>query len=171
MSSYKFKGHEPVVHETVFVAPNATLVGKVELCENSSVWYGAILRADIAEIKIGKGSNIQDGSIVHVDFDTPCIVGDNVTVGHGCILHACTVGNNARIGMGAILLNGAVVEDGAQVAAGSLVPPGKTVKANSLYVGLPAKKFREHTEKESEDIRRNAAVYSDLAQDFKKVST
>lgn len=163
---YKFQDFTPEVHESVFVAPNAAVVGQVELAENSSVWFGCTLRGDIAPIKIGKNSNIQDNSVVHVDMNTPCIVGDNVTVGHGCILHACTIEDDTRIGMGAIILNGAVVEKGAQVAAGALVPPGKRVEANSLYIGVPAKKLRSHSEKDQEELSWNVRAYVKLAKSF-----
>lgn len=163
---YQYLEFKPKVHESAFVAPNAALVGQVELDENSSVWFSSVLRGDIAPIKVGKNSNIQDGSVVHVDKNVPCLVGDNVTVGHGCILHACTIGNNVRIGMGAIVLSGAVIEDGAQVAAGALVPPGRKVEGNSLYIGVPAKKLRNHTEDDTRELEGNAKAYVSLAKTF-----
>lgn len=165
---FPYKGMSPELGDNVFIAPTAALIGKVIIGENSSVWFNSVLRADINYIKIGKNSNVQDGSVFHVDTDLPCEIGDNVTIGHNVILHACTVKNNARIGMGAIILDGAVVEEGAQVGAGSVVPPGKKIKANSLFLGIPARKVRDNTEADRAHMEMNARAYVELAEKYIK---
>lgn len=148
--------------ENVFIAHNATVFGNVKIGNNVSIWYHTTIRGDINRIEIGDGSNIQDGSVLHVGVHEPCIVGKNVTVGHNVNLHGTKVGDNCLIGIGAILLNGSVVEDNAIVAAGSVVPPGKVVKSNSLYMGSPAKFVKELTEENYNHIKANAQEYVDL---------
>lgn len=167
-SVFNYKGHIPKIHESVFVAPTAAIIGEVEIEENSSIWFHCVLRADIAAIKIGKNTNIQDGSIIHVDYNVPCIIGDNVTVGHNAILHACVVEKNSRIGMGAIVLNGARVEEDAQVGAGAVVPPGKVVTKGSLWVGIPAQKIKDNDEAALAHIHKNATAYVELSKSFKE---
>jgi len=105
---------------------------------------------------------VQDNSVVHVEAELPCIIGEGVTIGHRCVVHACTIGNNVRIGIGAVVLSGAVIEDDAQVGAGAVVPPGKVVPAGTLVMGVPAKPVRQMNEAELDDIRRNAVEYLDL---------
>jgi len=139
------------------------VIGDVVIEAGASVWPGAILRGDQDNyVKLGKKSNVQDGSVLHVTPRFPCIVGDNVTIGHLCVVHACTIMNNTRIGIGAVVLNGAVVEEGAQVGAGALVPPGKVVPAGWLVMGVPAKPVRQMSAEELEDILRNAREYEAL---------
>lgn len=130
------------IHPSAFIAPGATVLGDVTLGEDSSVWYGAVLRGDMAPIVIGAQTNLQDGTIVHVDTDAPCIVGRRVGVGHRVILHGCTVEDDCLIGMGSILLNGARIGAGSVVAAGAVVPEGMQVPARSLVMGVPGRIVR-----------------------------
>jgi carbonic anhydrase/acetyltransferase-like protein (isoleucine patch superfamily) len=156
-------GRKPQVHPDAYVDPAAQVIGDVFIDANASVWPTAVLRGDQDNyVRLGKNSNVQDGAVLHVTPDFPCIVGDNVTIGHRAVVHACTVKDNSRIGIGAVVLNGAVVEEGAQVGAGSLVPPGKVVPAGWLVMGVPARPVRQMTPEEIEDIRRNAREYVDL---------
>jgi len=134
---------KPTIHPTAFVAPGAQIVGDVTLKAHSSVWYNAVLRGDINRIEIGEGSNIQDGCVLHLENDRPCIVGNFVTVGHNAILHGCTLEDGVLIGMGAIILNGAVVKKGAVVGAGAVVKEDMVVEENTLVVGIPAKMTKQ----------------------------
>jgi carbonic anhydrase/acetyltransferase-like protein (isoleucine patch superfamily) len=134
---------DPHIHPTAWVAPGARVIGDVTLHENASVWYNAVLRADINQIVIGKNSNVQDGSVFHVENERACLVGENVTVGHNAILHGCTIEDGVLIGMGAIILNGALIKKGAVVAAGALVKEGMIVPENTLVAGVPAKVIKQ----------------------------
>jgi len=158
----------PEIHPRSFVAEGARLVGRVVLAEGTSVWYNAVLRADIADIVVGEDSNIQDGCLVHVDTGLPTVIGRGVTVGHGAILHACTVGDNALIGMGAIVLDGAVVPPDSIVAAGALVPPKKTYPPGSLIIGTPAAVVRKLSEAEIARNRESARHYREFGEAYLK---
>ncbi len=129
----------PTLHETAFIAPGAYVVGAVTLSEHSSVWYNAVLRADINAIHLGQRSNLQDGCVVHVENDRACTIGADVTVGHRAILHGCTLEDGCLVGMGAIVLNGAVVGRGAIVAAGAVVKEEMVIPPLTLVAGVPAK--------------------------------
>jgi carbonic anhydrase/acetyltransferase-like protein (isoleucine patch superfamily) len=131
------------IHRTAFIASTAAVMGDVTLGEESSVWYGAVLRGDMAPIVIGAQTNIQDGGVVHVDEGVPCVVGNRVGVGHRVILHGCTVGDDCLIAMGSILLNGVSVGSGSVVAAGAVVPEGMQVPSGSLVMGVPARIVRQ----------------------------
>ena len=133
---------QPRIHPTAFIAPTAAVMGDVTLAEQSSVWYGAVLRGDMAPITIGAQTNLQDGTIVHVDEGVPCTIGSRVGVGHRVILHGCTVGDDCLIGMGSIILNGAVVGRGSFVGAGALIPEGMEVPPGMLVMGMPARIVR-----------------------------
>jgi carbonic anhydrase/acetyltransferase-like protein (isoleucine patch superfamily) len=133
---------QPVVHPTAYIAPSALVMGDVTLAAESSIWYTSVLRADMASIRIGAQTCIQDGCIAHVDEGVPCVIGDRVGVGHRAILHGCTVEDDCLIGMGSILLNGVVVGRGSVVGAGALLPEGMQVPPGSLVIGLPAKVVR-----------------------------
>lgn len=137
-----YKGISPEIDENAFVAPNATVIGKVKIGENSSVWFGAVLRGDESPITIGRGSNVQDNAVLHCDLGSPMSIGDNVTIGHGAIIHGATIGDNVLIGMGAIVLNGAKIGDNCIVGAGAVVKENAEVPANSMLVGVPAKVIR-----------------------------
>ena len=159
---YSYRGIEPDCSKAVFIADSADIIGDVILGENANIWFNTTIRGDMAEIRVGSGTNIQDGSALHVDHDTPCIVGDNVTVGHGVILHGTRVGSNSLIGMGAILLNNSEIGEGSVVGAGALVTEGKTFPPRSLIIGSPARKVREVTDGDLEKIRKNGEVYVQL---------
>jgi len=133
----------PQIDETAFIAPTASIIGDVIIEAGASVWFGAVLRGDIAPIRIGKNSNIQDGSVIHGDEGSITFVAENVTVGHAAVLHGCTVEKGALIGMGAIVLDGAVVGAGSLVAANALVTSNKQIPANTLWAGSPAKQVKE----------------------------
>lgn len=143
-----------------FIADNAAVIGDVVLGEGSSVWYGAAVRGDVAPIRIGAGTNVQDNATVHVDFDTPCTVGDHVVIGHNAVVHGCTVGDGSLIGMGAILLNHSVIGKNCIVAAGALVPERAVIPDRSLVMGIPARIVRTVTDEEIEHTARNAAAYA-----------
>jgi carbonic anhydrase/acetyltransferase-like protein (isoleucine patch superfamily) len=156
------------VGNNVFVAPDATLLGDIELGDGASVWYGSVLRADINHIKIGNNTNLQDQCCVHLTTQLPTIVGDDVTVGHRVILHGCTVGDNCLIGMGAILMDGCEIGANSIVGAGTLVSAGKKFPPNSVIVGTPAKRVRDTTEKEVEFNRYSATRYAAVAMEHQQ---
>jgi len=157
-----FDDHEPDVHPTAWVAPNATLIGQVTLRENSSVYYGTVLRGDRAEIVLGAGSNLQDNVTVHCDPGTPTIIGSGVSVGQGAILHGCVLEDECLVGMGATVLNRAVVGTGSLVAAGAVMLEDSIIPPRSLVAGIPAKVRRELTHDEVEQVRQNAATYLEI---------
>lgn len=164
-----FRGKSPVIGEEVFIAPNATLVGEVLLGDHVSIWFGAVLRGDIARIEVGEGSNIQDNSILHVGDEDPCLVGRNVVVGHGAILHGCTVEEECTIGMGAVILNGAVIGKGSVVGAGALVPPKAVLPPGSLAVGHPAQVIRSLSGQEREHYAIFAPKYVRVAREYRSL--
>ena len=143
-----------------FLAPNATVVGDVVLEADANIWYGAVLRGDSGQIKIGHGTNVQDNCVIHEKVT----IGTNCTIGHGAIIHGCTIGNGCLIGMGAIILNGAVLEDGCLVGAGALVTGNIHAPAGSLVLGSPAKVVRALTEEEKEASLEDAKHYVELAR-------
>lgn len=157
----------PALGPRVYVDPAATVIGDVELAEDVSVWPGTVIRGDVNHIRIGARTNIQDGTIVHVTHEGPftrpggwpTLIGDDVTIGHGAIIHACTIGNAVLIGMGATVLDGAVVEDHGFVGAGAVVPPGKVVRRGELWLGNPAKPVRMLSDKEIEQLHYSAMHY------------
>jgi carbonic anhydrase/acetyltransferase-like protein (isoleucine patch superfamily) len=132
----------PKIHPTAFIAPTAAVMGDVSLGEDASVWYHAVLRGDMAPIFIGARTNIQDGTIVHVDEGVPCTVGQRVGVGHRVVLHGCTVGDDCLIAMGSVLLNGVTIGSGSVVAAGAVIPEGMQVPPRSLVMGVPGRIVR-----------------------------
>ncbi len=150
------------IHEDVFIAESADVLGDVSIGEGSSVWYSAVVRGDMSYIKIGKYTNIQDNATVHVDTNLPCEIGDYTTVGHNAIIHGCKIGSNCLIGMGSIILNGAVVGDNCIIAAGALVTENAVIPPNSVVMGAPGKIKREVTEKDIETIKENALRYERL---------
>jgi len=162
-----FKGFVPKVASSAFIAPNATLVGDVEIGANASIWFGVILRGDGPGIRVGENSNLQDGTVVHVAArGLMTVVGRNVTVGHMALLHACEVQDGAFIGMHSTVLDGAVVESEAMVAAGAVVTPRKIVRRGELWAGNPAQKLRDLTEKDFENFKRVAAGYITLSRSY-----
>ena len=169
MSIRAFKGISPNIHESAYIDEDCSVIGDVTIGEDSSIWPMTAIRGDVHKITIGKRTNIQDGSILHVTADNefnpggaPLTIGNDVTVGHGAILHACTVGNLCLIGMGATVLDGAVIEDEVMVAAGSLVSPGKVLESGYLWLGSPVRRARELTEKERNYLRFSSRHYVQL---------
>lgn len=154
-----YKGFSPKIHETAFVAPNATIIGDVEIEENASVWFGSVLRGDIAPIRIGKYSNVQDLSVLHESPDIPLIIEDHVTIGHKVTLHSCTIKKHALIGMYSTILDGAVIGENAFIGAGSLVTPGTEIPDHSMAFGRPAKVVRELTDEDREEMSRINQTY------------
>lgn len=148
----------------IYIAPSADVVGNVELGENSSVWYQAVLRGDNEGIRIGKNSNIQDGTVVHTDAGYPVCIGDNVTVGHNAIIHGCQVEDDSLVGMGAILLNGCRIGRHCLIGAGALITQNTVIPDGSLVLGSPGKVVRRLTPKEQEGILRSAAEYVEAAK-------
>ncbi len=156
------------IHPEIFIAEGAHVIGRVTLKQGVSIWFNAVVRADLAEIVIGEDTNIQDNCVIHVEADKPTIIGSRVTVGHGAILHACRVGDESLVGMGAIILDGAVVGSNCLVAAGSVVPPRQTFPDGWLILGSPAKAVRELSPEEKENIRASARRYRQYWEAYKK---
>jgi carbonic anhydrase/acetyltransferase-like protein (isoleucine patch superfamily) len=166
-----FDGISPTIARSAWVAPNATLIGRVSLGEHASVFYGAVLRADVDSITIGAGSNLQDNVSVHCDAGIPTTVGERVSVGHSAVLHGCTVEDDCLIGMGATVLNRAVIGTGSLVAAGAVVLEGTIVPPGSLVAGVPAKVRRELTDEERAHVTGNAAHYVELSSRHRAIGT
>jgi len=155
-----YRGTVPRVHPTVYIDESAQVIGDVEIGEESSVWMSAVIRGDVHSIRIGRRTNVQDGTVVHVMRDThPTIIGDAVTIGHAAIVHGCTIEDRCLIGMGAILLNGVRVGSGSIVAAGSLLPEGTRVPPRSLVMGTPGKVKRSVADSEILEIQMYADRY------------
>ena len=158
----------PRVHPSAYIDDSAQVIGDVEIGEESSVWMGAVIRGDVNHIRIGRRSNIQDGTVVHVMKDTHAtIIGDNVTIGHGAVIHGCTIEDQCLIGMAAILLNGASVGAGSIIAAGALIVEGMHVPARSLVMGVPGTVKRSLTDAEVADIQVYADRYVVYRLDYK----
>lgn len=149
-----------------FVAPNATVIGDVTLGENVTILFGAVLRADMAEIFIGDNSNVQDNAVIHESKNHPTIIGKNVSIGHGAVIHGCTIEDNVLIGMGAVILNGAVIGKGSLVGAGALVSEGKIIPENSLVLGVPGKVVREVSLEEVSGNIKNANTYMEIGKRY-----
>ena len=162
-----FRASRPVIHPSAFVAPGADIIGRVRLAKDSSVWFGCVLRGDVNRIVIGQGTNIQDGSILHVDDDHPCLIADHVHVGHHVNLHGCVVERGAMVGIGAIVLSGARVGAGAIVGAGSVVLEGTRIPPRSLAVGAPARVVRKVTARDLAYVRSWAKKYVGLAKAYR----
>lgn len=162
-----FRGKSPKFSKDVFIAPTAQIIGDIEIGSGSSIWYGCVLRGDLNEIRIGENTNIQDGTIVHVDsqnFGT--YIGSRVTIGHMALIHACTIEDDAMIGMQSTIMDGAVVESGALVAACSLVPPGKRVPAGQVWAGSPAIYKRDVRPSDQKMLDYTWPVYRDLGDEY-----
>lgn len=160
-------GVTPTIAASAFIAETAVVIGEVEIGEDASIWYGAVLRGDGNHITVGARTNVQDGCIVHINSELyPCIIGADITIGHGAIVHACTLEDECFVGMGATVLDGAVVERHAMVAAGALVPPGKRVPAGELWAGNPAKKMRDLRPEDIAGFRKSVEGYVALSKSF-----
>jgi len=166
----KFKKFKPEIHENCFIAGNADIIGRVNIEEEANIWFGVVLRGDLNNINIGKGSNIQDNSTVHVDAVGPGTdVGEYVTVGHNSVLHGCKIGNYSLVGMGSVLLEGSVIGDETIIGAGSLVTSNKIIPSGVLCMGTPAKVIRELTDEEKKSLRKSAEEYIELANEYKVI--
>ena len=161
-----FKGKQPHIDPSCFIAPSSDVIGDVVLGPSSSVWFNTTIRGDVASIYIGKGSNIQDNTVVHCTIGVPTSIGDHVTIGHGAIIHSCTIGDGCLIGMGSTILDGAILAEETLVGAGSLVPPGKTYPPRSLVMGSPAKFIRALTEEQLQEMRENARHYEQASDEY-----
>lgn len=161
-----FDGYTPEIHPTAWIAPTATLIGRVRIEAGASVWFGAVLRGDRDEIVLGEGSNLQDNVVVHTDPGIKTIIGAGVGVGHLALLHGTRIGDGCLIGMGAKLLNNSVVGDGAFVAAGALVLEGQQVEAGHLVAGVPAKDRGLMNDEMAERVRSNAGAYQELSAQY-----
>ncbi len=159
---------KPKIHDSVFIANTASVIGDVTVAENSGIWFGAVLRSDMAPITIGRNCNIQDNAVVHVDFGFPALIEENVSVGHHAIVHGATVRKNCIIGMHATILNGAEVGENCLVAAGAVVMQGQVIPPNSVVMGIPAKVKKPADEHTLTAIRRNWEVYCDFAKEYRR---
>lgn len=162
-----YKGIYPKIAASAFIAPGAVVIGDVEIGAETNVWFGCVIRGDVNTIRIGARTNIQDGTVVHVTRKTgPTVIGSNITIGHRALLHACTLENSCFIGMGATVMDGAIVESRAMVAAGALVTPNKRVVSGQLWAGSPAKYFRDLSQEEADFIPVSAQNYVELGQEY-----
>jgi carbonic anhydrase/acetyltransferase-like protein (isoleucine patch superfamily) len=161
------RGHRPVIGAGVFLAETCAVIGDVEIGAESSIWYGAVIRGDVMPIRIGARTNLQDNAVVHVTSDRyGTVIGNDCTIGHAAIIHACTVEDSCLVGMGAVLLDGCVIGRGSFVGAGALVTPATVIPPGSLVLGSPAKVKRAITDDEREQIRYGGAHYVELARDY-----
>ncbi len=167
MSIYQLDDLKPSVHPSAWVADNAQVMGNVTLAENTSIWFGVVIRGDTSTITVGKGSNVQDNSVLHADVGMPLVIGEGVTVGHQVMLHGCTVGDNALIGIGAIVLNGAKIGNNCLVGAGALVTEGKEFPDGAMIIGSPAKAVRMLSPEQIEGLKMSAQHYIDNAKRYK----
>ncbi|WP_125152164.1 gamma carbonic anhydrase family protein [Clostridium rectalis] len=166
---YKFKNLQPNIHESCFIAKSSDLIGSVILGENSSVWFGSVIRGDSNNIVVGENTNIQDNCTLHVDSNAELKIGDNVTIGHNVILHGCNIGNCSLIGMGSIILNNARIGENTIVGAKSLVTQDKEIPSGVLCIGSPAKVVRNLTEDEIRNLKYSADHYVQLADMYKNI--
>ena len=158
----------PRVAPSAWVAPGAHVIGDVQLGEESSVWYGAVLRGDTEPISVGARTNVQDGCVLHADPGYPAVVGEGCVVGHKAVVHGCEIGDNCLIGMNATVLNGAKIGEGSIVAAGAVVPEGREFSPHSLIVGVPAKRVGDVSEEQLRDIERGAREYVERAASHRR---
>ena len=156
------KDKKTKIHGDTFIADSADILGDVVIGKGSSIWYGAVVRGDMSDVRIGAYTNIQDNVTVHVDTNQPTEIGHYVTVGHNAIVHGCKVGDNSLIGIGSIILNGAVIGDNSIIGAGALVTEGTVIPPNSLVMGSPGKVKKEVSEEQIETVRQNAIRYEEL---------
>lgn len=167
MAINNYLNKKPVIVESAYVFPGAIVTGDVILKENVSVWYNAVVRGDMANIIIGESTNIQDLAVIHTNTNRPTLIGKNVTIGHGAIIHACTIGNDCLIGMGSIILDNAMIGDGAMIGAGTVVPPNKVIPAGMLAYGNPMAIARTLTKEELLANKNNALLYVEMMNQYK----
>ncbi|WP_332776757.1 gamma carbonic anhydrase family protein [Polaromonas sp.] len=167
MAIYQLGDLSPHIHESAWVADSAQVIGNVTLAENSSIWFGTVIRGDVEAIRIGRGSNIQDASVLHADLGVPLTIGDNVSIGHQVVLHGCTIGDGSLIGIGAVVLNHAKIGKNCLVGAGSLVTEGKEFPDGAMIFGSPAKAVRQLSPEQIEGLKMNAQHYIGNARRYK----
>jgi carbonic anhydrase/acetyltransferase-like protein (isoleucine patch superfamily) len=168
MTIYRLEDRSPAIHDSAFVANEATIIGDVRLEENTSVWPGAVLRGDNEPIVIGRNSNVQEGAVLHTDPGSPLRIGENVTIGHQAMLHGCTIGEGSLIGIQAIILNNAVIGKNCLVGAGAVVTEGKEFPDGSLIIGAPAKAVRQLSPEAIEGMKKNTLTYVERRGVYKK---
>ena len=164
---YKLGEHQPIIEGDYYVADNATVLGKVKLCKDSSVWFGAILRGDTELITVGERSNVQDGSVLHTDLGFPLVIGKDVTIGHKVMLHGCTIGDGSLIGINSVVLNGAKIGKGCLIGANTLITEGTEIPDGSLVMGSPGKVKGEINEDQKKGLILSAHHYVDNSKRFK----
>jgi len=165
---FPYRGTWPRIAESAFIAAGAMVSGDVEIGPESGVWFNVVVRGDVNYVRIGARTNIQDGTVIHVErAEYPTLIGDEVTIGHKAIVHACTLEDGAFVGMGATVMDGAVVEGGGMVAAGALLTPGKRVRAGEIWAGSPAKYMRAMSEDEKAHAAETIEVYCRLAREYR----
>ena len=163
-----FEGVTPRINKNTYISESVDIIGKVNVEENVNIWFGTRLRGDMNNIIIGENTKIQENSVVHVDINSPCIIGKNVTIGHGTIIHGCSISDNVLVGMGSIILNNAKIGKNTIIGAGSLVTQGKSFPDGVLILGNPAKVVRELTDDEIKNIKKSADNYVNLSKRYKK---
>lgn len=175
----KYKDFIPSIDGSAFVAKNAIISGDTEIGPKTGIWYGCVIRGDVSHIRVGSNTNIQDNCVIHVtrpnhianktgENGAPTIIGDNVTIGHSTIIHACTIKSNSFVGMGCVVMDQAIIEEGAMLAAGAVLTPGKVIKKGQLWAGNPAKYFRDLSSDEVDFIKVSADNYYKLAMEYKE---
>lgn len=166
MPRYSYKGKNPTIGKNCYVAPTATLIGDVTIEDGASVWFGAVLRGDVAPIKVGRNSNIQDCTVIHGESGCPVTIGEDVTVGHSAIIHACTVGDRVLVGMGAVLLSRCRIGEDTIIGARALVTEEVDIPPGSLAVGMPGRVRRHLTDQEREHIMVSAQHYMEYSRQY-----
>ena len=167
MAIYQLDDLTPAIHETAWVADSAQVLGNVRLAEDSSIWFGVVIRGDMDAISVGRGTNIQDNSVLHADHGVPLTIGDNVSVGHQVMLHGCTIGDGSLIGIQAVILNGAKIGKNCLVGAGSLITEGKEFADNSMIFGSPAKAVRQLSAEQIEGLKMISDHYIENARRYR----
>ncbi len=165
---YELEGIKPSIDESVYLAPGVHVIGNVSIASDVSIWFNTVIRGDNNSIIIGKGSNVQENSMIHADEGFPALIGENVTIGHNCVIHGCTIEDGALIGMGAIILNGAHIKKGAVIAAGAVVGENKVVEESMLAAGVPAKPLKPIREDLKQRIQEGIKFYQKNGKRFRK---
>lgn len=166
-----FQGATPQLHDTVFVSENVSIIGDVTIDSETNVWFGTVIRGDMNSVTIGKRTNIQDNTTIHVTTEMgPTVIGDEVTIGHNAIVHGCILENRCLVGMGSVILDNAVIGEGAIIGAGAVVPPNKIIPPKTMWMGVPAKYIRDVSDAEFNDNVGNAQHYINFADKFKEDS-
>jgi carbonic anhydrase/acetyltransferase-like protein (isoleucine patch superfamily) len=165
---HEFEGNKPKIGKASWIADSADVIGDCRIGEDCSIWFGCVVRGDINFIQIGRGSNVQDGTVVHVDTDLPVEIGENVTIGHKATIHGCKIGDGCLIGMSATILDGAEIGAGSIVAAGAVVTPHKKFPPRSMLMGIPAKVVKKLDEKETAELIEHAKNYAKLKDRYLK---